>query len=155
MNDGDFIRMRLAEWSEELGALEATLDAGAEVFLEEAELAGRALEVCGHLLRRTARSDFAPRSIERVLKAVPSGGIEAWAESVDMTAVESRLWRAADEAVEAGLPETPGEAETWAAWARQGLEMRDAFESRLVAMRFREGLGHEAERAVRERLAAA
>ena len=52
MNDGNFIGARLAEWSEELAAVQAALDAGAVAMLEEAELAGRALEACGHLLRR-------------------------------------------------------------------------------------------------------
>ena len=155
MNDGNFIGARLAEWSEELAAVQAALDAGGVAMLEEAELAGRALEACGHLLRRAARSGVAAGSIEGVLRALPSRGVEEWARSVDVAAIEARIWRAADEAVEARLPETPGDADTWAVWARQGLEARDALESRLVAMGVREGLGFAAEMPVRERLAAA
>jgi hypothetical protein len=161
VNDGDIGR-RVAEWSEELAAVETALSGAsahtadnADATRAVASLAGRALEAGGHLLRRAARSGIASPSIERVLRALPSRGVEAWVESVDLAAVEARLRRATDEAVEAGLPETPGEAETWAAWARQGLETRDAFESQLVALRFREGLGFEVERPVRERLAAA
>jgi hypothetical protein len=160
VNEGDFIRTRLVRWNEELARIDAATSNGSpRSGAGAAALAGRALEACGHLLRRLARSsagtDAGLDRVERVLRALPSGAVAAWAASADLGALEARLRRATDEAVEAALPETPKDAESWAASAREGLEARDAFESQLVAMCFREGLGFEAERSVRERLAAA
>lgn len=153
MSDG-VIRLRHRARLGELTLLEAALGAR-EASSGVADLAGRTLDVAGALLRRSRASGVPLADVERVLRLIPTAAVETWARTVDLDELESRLRRAAEEAVEAILPESPEDRETWAAWAREGIEARDRLESQLVALQHRESMGFAADRAVRERFAQA
>ncbi|MBX5482647.1 MAG: hypothetical protein IRZ16_12530 [Myxococcaceae bacterium] len=151
MIDSD-VRVRIQRRLEELVHLEAAAGAGS---ICDAEGAARALLCAGDLLRRRGLLGDHREVVERLLRKVSSAGVAAFARSVDLDALETRLRRAAEEAVEATLPESPEDAGTWAAWAAEGLEERDALESQLWALEAREVLGFEGDRSARERLKAA
>lgn len=151
MNDG-VVRRRTAAHLEELKTLEVALGAK-DASAGSAELAGRLLATAGALLRRTHEGGVAIGTLESALRRLPSAAVKAWVEGVDLAGLEARLRRASEEAVEAMLPESPEDRETWIAWAREGVEARERIEGQLIALRFRETLGFQGESTLCQRLA--
>ena len=72
--------------------------------------------------------------LSTTLALVPNSGLKSWGEAVSVDDLQARLKRAADEAVEAALPDTPDDGSTWTSWAMQGLFARDRMESALCAV---------------------
>lgn len=142
------LKLRVEIPLEELQSLEGALQRATV----EPEQVGRALAAAGSLLRRlnAARTDLS--RIRNVLTRLPSDAVRVWSTGVEPSSIEARLHRATEEAMEAALPESNDEQDTWRAWAREGVEARDVLESQLVAMRFREGLGFEGDAPSRVRL---
>jgi hypothetical protein len=113
---------------------------------------GKLLVAAGALLRHAEDSRS---EVSAALGGLGDGALESWAETVDLVALKTVLTRAADEAVEAAIPEATGEGETWAEWAWQSLGARDRLESCLAALDCAGGLGSAAAVKLSERFKAA
>ncbi len=118
---------------EELQSLKAELEAPRRPG-DPAPVVGRVLEAAGDLLRRTQAVPCDRAQLETTLALVPGSGLKSWGEAVSVEDLQARLSRAADEAVEAALPDTPDDGSTWTSWAMQGLFARDRMESALWAV---------------------
>lgn len=119
---------------------------------EDPSALGKLLAAAGELLRR---SEDGRGEVDQALASLSAGALERWAATVDLVALETVLKRAADEAVEAAIPEAAGEGETWAEWAWQSLCARDRLESCLAALERAGGLGSAAALALSQRFLAA
>src|SRR5262249_11194898 len=82
-------------------------------------------------------------------------GITSFAEGLSIDELRGRLTRAADEAVEAALPDNDDDGPTWSVWAMQGLRARDRAESAVCALERLKALGRQEVASVLERLKAA
>ncbi len=110
------------------------------------------LEAAGDLLRRSTSFQVDVVTIDRVLMLVPNGGLTSWGEAVSVEDLAKRVARAAEEAVEAALPDTPEDGSTWQSWAMQGLFARDRLESALAALERLDQNGRKDAGALRARL---
>ncbi len=97
--------------------------------------AGALLEVAGDLLRRAGELKVDERAVEAALRLLAQPAVESFLSTLALDEISARMTRAADEAVEAALPEGAEEAETWRAWALEGILSRDRLESILAAVR--------------------
>ena len=122
-------RSRIDELQSLKGELEAPKRPG-----DPAPDVGRVLEAAGDLLRRTKAIPCDLEALQTTLALVPGSGLKSWGEAVNVDGLQARLKRAADEAVEAALPDTPDDGSTWTSWAMQGLFARDRMESALCAV---------------------
>lgn len=118
---------------DELDALRAQL-VGAGRAGAPAVVAGRLLEAAGDVVRRSGALGADAAHVRDVLKAVPSADLAAWADGVDVDELGRRLARAADQAVEAAIPESTDAGEAVARFVMQDLLARDRLESALVAL---------------------
>src|SRR5512140_487897 len=91
------------------------------------------LAPAGDLLRRGAAAGVDPGEVDAALKALTPSGVHEYLASFSLDEVGAQLGRAAEEALEAGLSETPDEQEMWAASALEALGARDRAESVSVA----------------------
>lgn len=139
---------------DELTSLKAELEAPKRPG-DPAPVIGRVLEAAGDLLRRTAAIPCDVSVVRTTLALVPSKGLESWGEAVSVDDLRARLKRAADEAVEAALPDTPDDGSTWTSWAMQGLFARDRMESALCAVQLLAQQGRTDAAAIHARLSAA
>jgi hypothetical protein len=137
MNDLDGFRTRHLTRVDRLRALEAEPDA--KRF--DSKKVGEVLEAFGAVHRRSTSLGVDPASFAQPLRRLDSAAVSAWVEAIDVEGCEKRLRRAADEAIEAALPEMPNEGPTWAEWALQGLAERDELESAWVALEELERMG--------------
>ncbi len=128
-NPADRYRARLDELDSIRAELENSKRGG-----DLGPVVGRVLEAAGDLLRRSTRMQIDLAAIDRVLILVPNGGLTSWGEAVSVEDLAKRLARAAEEAVEAALPDTPEDGSTWMSWAMQGLFARDRLESALCSL---------------------
>ena len=118
---------------EELASLKAELEAPKRPG-DPAPVIGRVLEAAGDLLRRAQALQCDVAAVEAVISLVAPAALASWKDGVDVSQLRARLARSTDEAVEAGVPDTPEDGGTWASWAMQGLFARDRFESALCAI---------------------
>lgn len=128
-------RARVAE----LESLKAELEASSRP--DPAPVVGRLLEAAGDLLRRRAKVPADEALLDGALSVVPEQGLHAWAEGVRAEEVRARLERAADQAVDAALPEQDADGATLTTWAMQALMARDRLESARVAVERMAGRG--------------
>jgi hypothetical protein len=127
---------------EELEALRAELQSNARRD-DPGPVAGRVLEAAGDLLRRKKCITCDGALIDTTLKLLSPDGIKSFTEALSVDELRSRLLRAADEAVEAALPDNDEDSSTWNAWAMQGLLARDRAESVCRALTQLAGLGRQ------------
>lgn len=127
---------------DELQSLKAELEAPTRPG-DPAPVVARVLEAAGDLLRRTKAIPCDLKQVETTLALVPGSGLKSWGEAVSVEDLQARLKRAADEAVEAALPDTPDDGSTWTNWAMQGLFARDRMESALCAVQRLAGQGRK------------
>jgi hypothetical protein len=139
---------------DELQSLKAELEAPRRPG-DPAPVVARVLEAAGDLLRRTQAIRCDRGAIETTLALVPGSGLKSWGEAVSIEDLQARLKRAADEAVEAALPDTPDDGSTWSSWAMQGLFARDRMESALCAVELLAGQGRKDAAELHARLKAA
>jgi hypothetical protein len=117
---------------DELAALKAELEAASRP--DPAPAVGRLLEAAGDLLRRRLKVPFDEPALDAALAVLPEAALHAWTEGVTATEVAARVERAADQAVDAALPEQDGDGPTLATWAMQTLGARDRLESARVSL---------------------
>jgi hypothetical protein len=110
---------------------------------------GLLLEAAGDLLRRKTALAVAPADVVKQLGAINEAGLKAWGDGVQVNELTARLKRAASQAVESALPDTPEEGASMAQWAAQDLQARDRAESAVVAL---EALGRPDARALAARI---
>ena len=139
---------------DELQSLKAELEAPKRPG-DPAPVVARVLEAAGDLLRRTKAIPCDRGQLETTLALVPGSGLKSWGEAVSVEDLQARLKRAADEAVEAALPDTPDDGSTWTSWAMQGLFARDRMESALCAVQHLAGQGRKDAAELHARLSAA
>lgn len=139
---------------DELSSLKAELEAPKRPG-DPAPVVGRVLEAAGDLLRRTKAIPCDLTALQMTLALVPGSGLKSWGEAVSVEDLQARLKRAADEAVEAALPDTPDDGSTWTSWAMQGLFARDRMESCLCAMQHLSQQGRKDAAELHARLSAA
>jgi hypothetical protein len=99
---------------------------------------GGALEVIGDVLRRGER--LGREGVERALRGLSRGDIDAWLRAQKPEALQPALLRAAEEAAEAALGEEGEEVEVWRTSSMEGLTARDRAESAARAIREWESL---------------
>jgi hypothetical protein len=121
-------RARIAE----VGALKAELEAASRP--DPAPAVGRLLEAVGDLLRRRLKVPHDAQALDAALAAIPEKGLHGWVDGVKADEVAARVERAADQAVDAALPEQDADGPTLATWAMQTLGARDRLESARVAL---------------------
>lgn len=143
-------RSRIEELQSLRGELEAPRRPG-----DPAPVVGRVLEAAGDLLRRTKAIPCDLSALQTTLALVPGTGLRSWGDAVSVADLQARLKRAADEAVEAALPDTPDDGSTWTSWAMQGLFARDRMESALCACQHLAQQGRKDAAEIHERLSAA
>ena len=146
----DRYRSRIEELSSLKGELETPKRPG-----DPAPVVGRVLEAAGDLLRRTKAIPCDLGALQTTLALVPGSGLQSWGEAVSVEDLQARLKRAADEAVEAALPDTPDDGSTWTSWAMQGLFARDRMESALCAVQHLAQQGRKDAAELHARLSAA
>ncbi|MBS1152644.1 MAG: hypothetical protein H6Q89_4342, partial [Myxococcaceae bacterium] len=146
----DRYRSRIEELSSLKGELETPKRPG-----DPAPVVGRVLEAAGDLLRRTKAIPCDLGALQTTLALVPGSGLRSWGEAVSVEDLQARLKRAADEAVEAALPDTPDDGSTWTSWAMQGLFARDRMESALCAVQHLAQQGRKDAAELHARLSAA
>ncbi len=139
---------------DELSSLRSELEAPKRPG-DPAPVIGRVLEAAGDLLRRTKSIPCDLTAVQTTLALVPGGGLKSWGEAVSVDDLQARLKRAADEAVEAAIPDTPDDGSTWTSWAMQGLFARDRMESCLCAVQHLAQQGRKDAAEIHGRLSAA
>jgi hypothetical protein len=123
---------------DELEALSAELRAASRP--DPAPVVGRLLEAAGDLLRRCLKVSCDEQRIDGALSVVPEKALLAWVDGVKADEVRARVERAADQAVDAAIPESDGDGRTLTVWAMQALMARDRLESaRFAVERMRRG----------------
>lgn len=118
---------------DELESIRAELEAD-KLRSDLGPVVGRVLEAAGDLIRRSTRIQTDLAALDRILMLVPNAGLTSWGEAVSVDDLAKRVARAAEEAVEAALPDTPEDGSTWNSWAMQGLFARDRLESALCSL---------------------
>jgi hypothetical protein len=139
---------------DELSSLRSELEAPKRPG-DPAPVIGRVLEAAGDLLRRTKSIPCDLAVVQTTLALVPGSGLKSWGDALSVEDLQARLKRAADEAVEAALPDTPEDGSTWTSWAMQGLFARDRMESCLCAVQQLADLGRKEAAEIHGRLSAA
>ncbi len=109
---------------------------------DPAPVVGRLLEAAGDLLRRRSKVPCDETVIDDALAAIPEKGLTSWADGVKAEEVRSRVERAADQAVDAAIPETDADGKTLTTWAMQALMARDRLESARCSIERMVGKGH-------------
>lgn len=112
----------------ELESLRAELEAASRPG-DPAPVVGRMLEAAGDLLRRRAKVPCDEKLIDAALAVLPEKGLSSWADGVKAAEVRARVERAADQAVDAAIPESDADGKTLTTWAMQALMARDRLES--------------------------
>ncbi|MFT3708144.1 MAG: hypothetical protein QM817_10865 [Archangium sp.] len=110
---------------------------------------GLLLEAAGDLLRRKTALSVAAGDVVKQLAAINEAGLKAWGDGVQVNELTARLKRAASQAVESALPDSPEEGASMAQWAAQDLQARDRVESAVVAL---EALGRGDAKALATRI---
>lgn len=126
-------RERYSARVEELESLKHELEGGRRPG-DPGPLVGRVLEAAGDLLRRTEAVKPDVTLVAAVLGLVPESALKSWSDGVQLPELRTRLQRAASQAVEAAIPDSPEDGEQLAGWAMQDLHARDRLESALVAL---------------------
>jgi hypothetical protein len=124
---------------DELAPLKAELDAASRP--DPAPAVGRLLEAAGDLLRRHLKVPHDGKALEAALMAIPEKGLHGWVEGLRADEIAGRLERAADQALDAALPEQDADGPTLTTWAMQTLLSRDRLESARVALEWLVALG--------------
>ena len=117
----------------ELEALHHELAAGKRPG-DGAVVVGLLLEAAGDVLRRKSALGTSVATVMKQLSAISEDGLRSWGEGVQVDELAARLKRAASQAVEAAIPDSPEAGEAMAQWAVQDLQARDRLESALVAL---------------------
>lgn len=144
-------RDRYSARVEELESLKHELEGGKRPG-DPGPLVGRVLEAAGDLLRRSAAVQADGALVAGVLGLLPEAGLKSWSDGVQLPELRSRLQRAASQAVEAALPDTPEDGERLTGWAMQDLHARDRLESALVALEALAAKGRGDAKVLSERL---
>jgi hypothetical protein len=126
----------------ELEALHHELETGKRPG-DGAVVVGLLLEAAGDVLRRRTALGATKTNVTRPLGAIPELALRSWCEGVQVAELTAKLKRAASQAVEAALPDSPEDGEAMAQWAVQDLQARDRLESALVALEALAGTGRK------------
>lgn len=110
---------------------------------------GMLLEAAGDVLRRKSALGVSPASVLGQLSAISETSLRSWGDGVQVNELSARLKRAAAQAVEAAIPDSPEDGAAMAQWAAQDLQARDRLESALVAL---EAMGRADSKALATRL---
>jgi hypothetical protein len=140
--------------TEELEALKAQLETKTRPG-DPGPVAARVLEAAGDLLRRAHKVPCDRTLIDGTLKLLTQEGLQSYAEATSVEELKMRVERAADEAVEAALPDSDDDGPTWGLWAMQGLLARDRAESAICALERLSTLGRADATSIHQRLKAA
>jgi hypothetical protein len=140
--------------TEELEALKAQLETKTRPG-DPGPVAARVLEAAGDLLRRALTVPCDRTLIDGTLKLLTQEGLQSYAEATSVEELKMRVERAADEAVEAALPDSDDDGPTWGLWAMQGLLARDRAESAICALERLSSLGRADATSIHQRLKAA
>lgn len=124
----------------ELEALHHELETGKRPG-DGAVVVGLLLEAAGDVLRRKSALGVSPESVTKPLGAIPELALRSWGDGVQVKELAARLKRAASQAVESAIPDSPEDGEAMAKWAVQDLQARDRLESALVALETLGGTG--------------
>lgn len=130
----------------ELEALQHELETGKRPG-DGAVVVGLLLEAAGDVLRRRKALNATMASVTKPLGVIPELALRSWCEGVSVEELASKLKRAASQAVEAAIPDSPEAGEAMAQFAVQDLQARDRLESALVAL---EALGNAGRRDARD-----
>lgn len=95
---------------------------------------GLLLEAAGDLLRRKTALSVKEGDVVKQLAAINEAGLKSWGDGVQVAELTARLKRAASQAVESALPDSPEEGASMAQWAAQDLQARDRIESAVIAL---------------------
>lgn len=144
-------RERYSTRADELESLRHELEGGSRPG-DPGPLVGRVLEAAGDLLRRAAALTPDTTKVSAVLGLVSEAGLASWSDGIQLPELRSRLQRAASQAVEAALPDSPEDGERLTTWAMQDLQARDRLESALVAIEALAGRGRGDAKVLAERL---
>lgn len=136
---------------DELESLKAELEAASRPG-DPAPVIGRLLEAAGDLIRRRAKVPCDEGLIDAALSVVPEQGLHSWAEGVKADEVRARVERAADQAVDAAIPETDADGKTLSTWAMQALMARDRLESARCSVERMAGRGRPGAQVTLQRL---
>lgn len=117
----------------ELEALHHELETGKRPG-DGAVVVGLLLEAAGDVLRRTKALNATQSAATKPLGVIPELALRSWCEGVSVEEIASKLKRAASQAVEAAIPDSPEAGEAMAQFAVQDLQARDRLESALVAL---------------------
>ncbi|MBL8953883.1 MAG: hypothetical protein JNK82_24110 [Myxococcaceae bacterium] len=139
---------------DELEALKAELENQARKG-DPGPVAQRVLEAAGDLLRRKQQVPCDGALIDGALRQLSAEGLKSYADGLNVDELKSRVQRCADEAVEAALPDSDEDSNTWSAWAMQGLLARDRAESAVCALQHLAKLGRPDATPIHTRLTAA
>jgi hypothetical protein len=140
--------------TEELEALKVELETKTRPG-DPGPVAARVLEAAGDLLRRASKVPCDRTLIDTTLKLLTQEGLQSFAEGTSVEELKMRVERAADEAVEAALPDSDDDGPTWGLWAMQGLLARDRAESAICALERLSSLGRGDATSIHQRLKAA
>ena len=117
----------------ELDALYRELETGKRPG-DGAVVVGLLLEAAGDVLRRKTALGVAGARATKPLSAIPELALRSWGDGVQVAELAAKLKRAASQAVESAIPDSPEDGEAMAQWAVQDLQARDRLESALVAL---------------------
>lgn len=117
----------------ELEALHHELEAGKRPG-DGAVVVGLLLEAAGDVLRRAGQLGVNAATVTKPLASIPELALRRWAEGVAVDELAMKLKRAASQAVEAAIPDSPEAGEAMTRFAVQDLQSRDRLESALVAL---------------------
>ena len=135
----------------ELEALHHELETGKRPG-DGAVVVGLLLEAAGDVLRRRVALGVSPSSVTKPLASIPELALRSWGDAVQVVELATRLKRAASQAVESAIPDSPEDGEAMAQWAVQDLQARDRLESALVALETLAGAGRKDAKALATRL---
>lgn len=99
-----------------------------------AVVVGLLLEAAGDVLRRCKALNATQAAATKPLGVIPELALRSWCEGVSVDELATKLKRAASQAVEAAIPDSPEAGEAMAQFAVQDLQARDRLESALVAL---------------------
>ncbi len=117
----------------ELEALHHELETGKRPG-DGAVVVGMLLEAAGDVLRRCKALNATQATATKPLGVIPELALRSWCEGVSVEEIATKLKRAASQAVEAAIPDSPEAGIAMAQFAVQDLQARDRLESALVAL---------------------
>ncbi|MEW5740486.1 MAG: hypothetical protein AB1938_16280 [Myxococcota bacterium] len=144
-------RERYSARVEELESLRHELEGGKRPG-DPGPLVGRVLEAAGDLLRRSEAVAVDGGHVSTVLTLISEQALKSWSDGVQLPELRTRLQRAASQAVEAAIPDSPEDGAQLTSWAMQDLHARDRLESALVALESLASKGRGDARMLVERL---